>query len=150
MERKFPRRKHNGNALDVPPRRHAYTTTERSMSTDNAQTKSTDAREAWQEKASTLILACGKAQRDAIATGVLHTYIKALDALTEHLRTTPEGYALVPVEWTDEQQESAQELLDTLRNSLGSAMSDTTMIGCIYDGMTAPYRKTAAATKGAE
>jgi hypothetical protein len=52
----------------------------------------------------------------------------------------PEGYVLVPIEWTDEQQESAQEMLDAVRKGLGKALSDTTMIGVIYDGMTAPYR----------
>ena len=52
----------------------------------------------------------------------------------------PEGDVLVPIEWTDEQQESAQEMLDAVRKGLGKALSDTTMIGVIYDGMTAPYR----------
>lgn len=60
-----------------------------------------------------------------------------------HLHAPPAGYVTVPVEWTDEQQESAQTLLDELRKSLGAAMSDETMIGAIYDGMTAPYRKIA-------
>lgn len=53
----------------------------------------------------------------------------------------PEGMVLVPVEWTDEQQASAQFLLDTLRNALGPSLSDETLIGAVYDGMTAPYRK---------
>ena len=60
------------------------------------------------------------------------------------VRTTPEGFVLVPIEWTDEQQTSAQEMLNVLRGALGENLSDETMIGAIYDGMTAPFRKLAA------
>ena len=63
---------------------------------------------------------------------------RAFESLT---REPPADMVLVPIEWTDEQQESAQKMLKAVRKALGLNLSDETMIGAIYDGMTAPYRK---------
>ena len=63
---------------------------------------------------------------------------RAFESLT---RKPPADMVLVPIEWTDEQQESAQKMLKAVRKALGLNLSDETMIGAIYDGMTAPYRK---------
>ena len=63
---------------------------------------------------------------------------RAFESLT---REPPTDMVLVPIEWTDEQQQCAQKMLNAMRKAHGRSLSDETMIGAIYDGMTAPYRK---------
>ena len=97
--------------------------------------------EAWRHGLLRLVLQHARAYADNSDPAKTEA---AYVAICDYLRTTPEGFVLVPIEWTDEQQTSAQEMLNVLRGALGENLSDETMIGAIYDGMTAPFRKLAA------
>lgn len=61
---------------------------------------STDAREAWQQRAADWVAFVLSAHVTALASGDRSELDEELNNLQKHLRTTPEGYALVPVpEW---------------------------------------------------
>jgi len=69
---------------------------------------STDAREAWQQKAADWVAFVLSAHVTALASGDRSELDEELDNLQKHLRTTPEGYALVKVDVA----EKLRELVD--------------------------------------
>lgn len=69
---------------------------------------STDARKAWQQKAADWVAFVLSAHVTALASGDRSGLDEELDNLQKHLRTTPEGYALVKVDVA----EKLRELVD--------------------------------------